>query len=109
MVINTTTVLATVTKDGALYVARPGYHLPEPQVTKLRYTSTYFRTNFQDPDDLHIYMNNIKDDKFHLSLYVNQNHPYNFQTPDCSFLKLHLVTPYTVDCSDLKNLTMCTR
>ena len=54
-------------------------------------------------------MNDIEDDKFRLSLYVNQNHPYNFRTPDCSFLKLDLVTPYAVDCSEQKNLRMCTR
>ena len=94
--------------DGTLYVARPGYNLPEPQVTKEGIV-TMQTLLFQGPGDLLIYPEEIKDNKFRTSLYGDQHHPYEFRTPDCPFLKLELVSPYEVDCQDLENLTICTR
>ena len=63
----------------------------------------------QGPEDLHIYPEDIKVDQFRLSLYANHHQQYSFKTPDCPFLTLALVTPYQVNCQELKNLTMCTR
>ena len=40
--------------DGTLYVARPGYNLPEPQVTKEGIV-TMLTLLFQGPGDLLIY------------------------------------------------------
>ena len=113
----------TIHREGSLYVAKPGNHLPEPQVDmfyvlwgaedRLIYSDDVkndkFR-KFQSPEDLHIFVNEIEDNKFHLSLFANHQHAYSFQTPDCPFLTLTSVTPYGVDCvKDQNNLTMCNR
>jgi hypothetical protein len=104
----TSTVVVTMHREGSLYVAKPGYHLPEPQVNKLCFTNN--NVKFQSAEDLQIYMDDIKDDKFCLSLFANHKHSYSFLTPDCPFLTLTLVTPYKVDCDkDQNNLTMCNR
>ena len=56
-----------------------------------------------------INLGSIENSTFRISLYAPQYHEYTFTTPDCLFLQLTRVTPWQINCQDMKTLAICTR